>query len=128
MGTRNIDGLGSQKIPDSPTRTPSKLLENAVYGKGTRWLQPLDEPVPVYDVEKMSGLPVGVQIVGRPWEDEKVVHVMEILDRELGERGFGPGLEAQLQTNNYLRPANNNQQPEINNHRHAGYNMTDQNE
>ncbi|QRW17247.1 amidase [Rhizoctonia solani] len=71
---------------------PSPLFERAVYGSGTRLLQPLDEPVPVYDAEKMKGLPVGVQIVGKPWEDEKVIYVMEVLDEALGKRepGFGP--------------------------------------
>ena len=93
MGTKSVDRPDGQKILETATRTPSNLIENAVYGQGRRWLQPLDDPVPVYDVEKMKGLPIGVQIVGRPWEDEKVVHVMEILDRALGERGFGPGLE-----------------------------------
>lgn len=95
MGTQIIDKDGT-KILEAPTRTPSSLLENAVYGSGKRWLQPLDEPVAVYDVKKMQGLPIGVQIVGRPWEDEKVIHVMEILDRELGERGFGLGSETGL--------------------------------
>ncbi|CAE6451957.1 unnamed protein product [Rhizoctonia solani] len=71
---------------------PSRMIERAVYGSGTRLLQPLDEPVPVYDAELMKGLPVGVQIVGKPWEDEKVIYVMEVLDEALGERkpGFGP--------------------------------------
>jgi Asp-tRNA(Asn)/Glu-tRNA(Gln) amidotransferase A subunit family amidase len=72
------------------TARPSYMMERAVYGTGKRLLQPLDEPVPVYDAEKMEGLPVGVQIVGRPWEDERVVHVMEVLDSALGERGFEP--------------------------------------
>jgi len=44
-----------------------------------------------YDVEKMSGLPVGIQIVGKPWEDEKVLEMMELVDHALGPRGFGPG-------------------------------------
>ncbi|QRV89004.1 amidase [Ceratobasidium sp. AG-Ba] len=82
---------GNLEVPQN--RKPSNLLEGAVYGSGKRLLQPLDEPVPVYDAEKMRGLPVGVQIVGRPWEDEKIIHVMEILDRALGERGFGPGMD-----------------------------------
>lgn len=97
MGTQTIDKDGLKTL-EAPVRTPSNLLENAVYGNGKRWLQPLDEPVAVYDAKKMQGLPIGVQIVGRPWEDEKVIHVMEILDRELGERGFGPGLEADWQS------------------------------
>jgi len=82
-----LGGTGNQM------RTPSYLLERAVYGQGKRLLQPLDEPVPAYDAKKMAGLPVGVQIVGRPWEDEKVIYVMEVLDEALGERGFGPGMD-----------------------------------
>ncbi|KZP01704.1 amidase signature enzyme [Calocera viscosa TUFC12733] len=45
----------------------------------------------VYDPEAMKGLPVGVQLVGRPWEDERVVEAMGVLDAALGPRGFGPG-------------------------------------
>ena len=43
-----------------------------------------------YDADKMAGLPVGVQVVGRRWEEEKVVEMMKILDRALGPRDFGP--------------------------------------
>lgn len=46
---------------------------------------------PIYDVEKMHGLPVGVQVVGKVWEDEKVVKMMRVVDDALGERGFGRG-------------------------------------
>ncbi|CUA74559.1 hypothetical protein RSOLAG22IIIB_11291 [Rhizoctonia solani] len=73
---------------------PSQMLERAVYGSGKRLLQPLDDPVPVYDSKLMEGLPVGVQIVGKPWEDEKVIHIMEVLDEALSQKrsgfGFGP--------------------------------------
>lgn len=44
-----------------------------------------------YDAKKMEGLPVGVQVVGRKWEEEKVIEMMKVVDRALGERGFGPG-------------------------------------
>lgn len=30
-------------------------------------------------------------MVGRNWEDEKVIAVMKIVDEALGPRGFGPG-------------------------------------
>lgn len=46
---------------------------------------------PIYDAVQMHGLPVGVQIVGRRWEDEKVVAMMRLVDDALGGRGFGPG-------------------------------------
>lgn len=44
-----------------------------------------------YDPVAMSGIPVGVQVVGRPWEDEKVVEMMKVVDGALGKRDFGPG-------------------------------------
>ncbi|KAG8878215.1 hypothetical protein FRB98_006316 [Tulasnella sp. 332] len=46
---------------------------------------------PYYDATAMHGIPVGVQIVGRHWEDEKVIKMMRVVDDALGERGFGPG-------------------------------------
>ncbi|KAI0629270.1 amidase signature enzyme [Trametes polyzona] len=44
-----------------------------------------------YDAEKMAGLPVGVQVVGRRWEEEKVLEMMRVVDDALGPRDFGPG-------------------------------------
>lgn len=45
-----------------------------------------------YDAAKMAGLPVGVQIIGRRWEDEKVIELMRVVDAALGPREFGPGV------------------------------------
>ncbi|CAK5279392.1 unnamed protein product [Mycena citricolor] len=46
---------------------------------------------PIYDPVSMVGLPVGIQLVGRIWEDEKVLAMMKVVDSALGsERGFGP--------------------------------------
>ena len=42
-----------------------------------------------YDAVAMAGLPVGVQVVGRRLEEEKVLGVMERLEGVLGERGEG---------------------------------------
>ncbi|GJN89051.1 hypothetical protein Rhopal_002025-T1 [Rhodotorula paludigena] len=58
----------------------SKLVETRVYGPGG-----------VYDAEAMRGLPVGVQVVGRQWDEERVLEVMKVVDGALGPRGFGPG-------------------------------------
>ena len=58
----------------------SKLLENELYG-----------PKGAYDVHAMEGLPVGVQIVGEAWGEEKVLAIMHVVDAALGPRGFGPG-------------------------------------
>ncbi|KAJ4473835.1 amidase signature domain-containing protein [Lentinula aciculospora] len=47
---------------------------------------------PLYDPHAMSGMPIGIQVVGKKYEDEKVIGMMGILDQALGdERGFGPG-------------------------------------
>ena len=46
---------------------------------------------PFYNVKQMKGMPVGVQICGRRWEDEKLVGLMRLADNALGPRGFGPG-------------------------------------
>ncbi|WWC58801.1 uncharacterized protein I303_101345 [Kwoniella dejecticola CBS 10117] len=51
----------------------SWILEKRVYGKGG-----------AYDAEKMHGLPVGVQIVGREWQEEKVLEMMKTLEGLIG--------------------------------------------
>lgn len=38
-----------------------------------------------YDAERMHGLPVGVQVVGRKLEEEKVLGVMKRIEDALGE-------------------------------------------
>lgn len=38
---------------------------------------------PLYDAQKMAGLPVGVQIVGKTWEEEKVLAMSEVLANAL---------------------------------------------
>lgn len=48
----------------------SWLLNKKVYGTSD----------PAYDAKKMHGLPVGVQIVGRQWEEEKVLAAMKIVE------------------------------------------------
>ena len=58
----------------------SKLLERELYG-----------PKGAYDARAMEGLPVGVQIVGEAWGEEKVLAMMHVVDAALGPRGFGPG-------------------------------------
>lgn len=73
-GPEWIGGLGSGSV----------LCETAIYGS---------HGLGIYDAEKMAGLPVGVQIVGRRWEEEKVIAMMRVVDDALGgrQRGFGPG-------------------------------------
>lgn len=52
----------------------------------------------------MKGLPLGVQIVGRDKDDEKVLQMMRIVDEALviasgGARDFGPGSSSRYLTN-----------------------------
>lgn len=75
----------SQKLPVHPSGPHgSTLIESDLYLGGL-----LNEKQ--YDPEAMAGLPVGIQIVGKLFEDEKVLEIMQIIDDLLGERGFGPG-------------------------------------
>lgn len=60
----------------------SPILEYLLYNT-TGWS--------VYDAKKMAGLPVGIQVVGRKWEEEKVIEMMKVVDDSLGKRKFGPG-------------------------------------
>lgn len=41
----------------------------------------------LYDADKMHGLPVGVQVVGRRLEEEKVLEGMKIVEGALQRRG-----------------------------------------
>ncbi|OCF37665.1 amidase [Kwoniella heveanensis BCC8398] len=55
----------------------SWLLEKRIYmGEGC-----------AYDTEKMHGLPVGVQVVGKAWEEEKVLGMMAVLEKLVGYQG-----------------------------------------
>ena len=46
----------------------------------------------LHNPEATKGMPVNIQIVGRKWEDEKVLAIMKVVDEALGkDRGFGPG-------------------------------------
>jgi Asp-tRNA(Asn)/Glu-tRNA(Gln) amidotransferase A subunit family amidase len=49
----------------------------------TEWFNLLGNPAAVVPLSHSSeGLPIGVQIVGRPWEEEQVLAVAETLERE----------------------------------------------
>jgi Asp-tRNA(Asn)/Glu-tRNA(Gln) amidotransferase A subunit family amidase len=55
----------------------------------TEFFNLLGNPAVVVPVSRSSeGLPIGVQIVGRPWEEEQVLEVAEVLEDAMGnERG-----------------------------------------
>ena len=49
------------------------------------WFNLLGNPAAVVPVgQSFEGLPIGVQIVGRPWEEEQVLAVAQVLERECG--------------------------------------------
>ena len=41
----------------------------------------------MYDADKMHGLPVGVQVVGRRLEEEKVLEGMKLVEASLQRKG-----------------------------------------
>ena len=41
----------------------------------------------VYDAEAMHGLPVGVQVIGRRFEEERVLQAMKVVEHALEESG-----------------------------------------
>lgn len=70
--------------------TCSKMNSHTLYGEGT------------YDASKMAGLPVGVQVVAREYEEEKSIGLLRLLDealkrtrRDEGSQ-WGPGLFTRL--------------------------------
>ena len=67
---KSLDALPDDFLEGS---TGSKILEGRTYGSAPRWEG-------AYDAEEMDGLPVGVQVVGKPWEEEKVLGMMGILE------------------------------------------------
>ncbi len=51
----------------------------------TEWFNLIGNPAAVVPVSQSAeGLPIGVQIVGRPWEEEQVLSVAAALERERG--------------------------------------------
>jgi len=51
----------------------------------TEWFNVLGNPAAVVPVSHSNeGLPIGVQIVGRPWQEEQVLAVAAVVEREVG--------------------------------------------
>ena len=60
---------GFTDIPEGSDR--SWILERNLYG-GTQ---------PAYDADKMAGMPVGIQVVCPPWQEEKTLAIMAIVEQ-----------------------------------------------
>src|SRR5437764_14342254 len=51
----------------------------------SQWFNLLGNPAAVVPMERSDdGLPIGVQIVGRPWEEERVLAVAAVLEKAGG--------------------------------------------
>lgn len=60
----------------------SKILESGLF----------DGKKALYDPVSTEGMPVAIQIVAKKWEEEKVLAMMDVIDKALDtKRGFGPG-------------------------------------
>jgi Asp-tRNA(Asn)/Glu-tRNA(Gln) amidotransferase A subunit family amidase len=60
----------------------------------TQWFNLLGFPAVSVPVGRSpEGLPIGVQVVGRPWEEEVVLSVAEVVEREAGGWQAPAGLE-----------------------------------
>ena len=90
MPVTHVDPI-KDALTDEWTQGPlfgSTLTEERLYrGKSPR-----------YDPQKAKGMPVGIQLIGKRWEDEKVLAMMRVVQNALKKAGmpsFGPGtLEA----------------------------------
>ncbi len=57
----------------------------------TEWFNLLGNPAAVVPVSHSAeGLPIGVQVVGRPWEEERVLAIATALERECNARKIPP--------------------------------------
>ena len=53
----------------------------------TQWFNLLGAPAVVVPIRRSAdGLPIGVQVAGRPFQDEAVLRIAEMLDDEFGYR------------------------------------------
>jgi Asp-tRNA(Asn)/Glu-tRNA(Gln) amidotransferase A subunit family amidase len=63
----------------------SKTVEYLDAWSYTEWFNLLGNPAAVVPVSQSpEGLPIGVQVVGRPWEEEHVLSVASALEKEVG--------------------------------------------
>lgn len=75
-----LDALPEDWLTTNTSSIPSsKEINKSLYSE--KW---------GYNADAMKGLPVGIQLIGKRWEDEKVIEMMKVVDAALGERGFGP--------------------------------------
>jgi Asp-tRNA(Asn)/Glu-tRNA(Gln) amidotransferase A subunit family amidase len=61
----------------------------------SQWFNLLGNPAAVVPVDRSDeeGLPIGVQIVGRPWEEERVLAIAAALEQAVGGWTAPPDLK-----------------------------------
>lgn len=82
-----LDALSAAQTQDKLAKAGSHLLAKEYYDT-------------IYDPVAMQGLPIGVQIVGPAWHEEKVLKMMGVLDEILVKKNgklFGPGLGSEYE-------------------------------
>lgn len=67
---KDLDATPPGWLDIEPGQARSSILEKRVYGP--------DDPA--YDAAKMDGLPIGVQVVGRQWDEEGVLQCMKLIE------------------------------------------------
>ncbi|KAF7320523.1 hypothetical protein HMN09_00136000 [Mycena chlorophos] len=95
----NVDALTPEwtqpgAFPEGHFANPKTTIYRALYLGGSPLAVPQYKNVAAYDPKKSAGMPVGIQVVGKKWEEEKVIAMMRVVEGALGdprERGFGPG-------------------------------------
>jgi Asp-tRNA(Asn)/Glu-tRNA(Gln) amidotransferase A subunit family amidase len=78
---------------DGPSGNPcaKKTIEYLDAWSYTEWFNLLGNPAAVVPVSHTAeGLPIGVQIVGRPWEEEQVLAVSAEVEKQCGARRIPP--------------------------------------
>lgn len=67
---KDLDATPEGWLDIEPGQARSPILEKRVYGAED----------PAYDAERMDGLPIGVQVVGRQWDEEGVLACMKVIE------------------------------------------------
>ncbi|KAG8996647.1 hypothetical protein FRB94_008144 [Tulasnella sp. JGI-2019a] len=86
------------RVDKAKDQLTDEWRESGAKGSSFIYAKAYEGKKPAYDATAMHGIPIGVQIVGKPWEDEKVIEMMKVVDVALGKRDFGPGVWGAKQT------------------------------
>jgi len=83
MVDSTVGVLPITRVNASLDRHPPDLLDGST-GSNILEARVHTGPGAAYNADEMDGLPVGVQVVGKAWEEEKVLGVMGVLEALVG--------------------------------------------